>query len=153
MQPVIEKPALPTELRSLVQQLQAVLQQYGYAINQLGKTPEVIAPTLLNSWVNFGSVYLDAGYYKDSLGRVHLQGLIKNGTVPNNAFVLPVGYRPSARLIFNQMASDVTATSYVFDRVDVLSDGGVNIIGYAPAGSSAPAWVSLNGISFLANGG
>lgn len=35
MLPVVEKPVLPGELRGLVVQLQAVLQQYGYTINQL----------------------------------------------------------------------------------------------------------------------
>lgn len=35
MQPVVEKPLLPADLRSLVPQLQAVLQQYGYRLNKV----------------------------------------------------------------------------------------------------------------------
>lgn len=53
-------------------------------------------PTLLNSWVNFGSGYETAGYMKDSLGFVHIKGFIKNGTTVLGTviFNLPAGYRP-----------------------------------------------------------
>lgn len=55
------------------------------------------APTLLNSWVNYGSTYATAGYMKDSLGFVHLKGAIKSGTTTAGTviFTLPAGYRPA----------------------------------------------------------
>ncbi len=55
----------------------------------------VSAPSLLNSWVNFGSGFSNAGYWKDSEGNVHLQGLIKSGTIGQIAFTLPAGYFPA----------------------------------------------------------
>jgi hypothetical protein len=60
-----------------------------------------IAPTYVNSWVDYAGGHFAGGYYKDSAtGRVHLRGLIKTGTVAANAFVLPAGYRPSATCRF-----------------------------------------------------
>ena len=35
MRPVVEKPALPAEIQSLVSQLQSVLLQYGFRINRV----------------------------------------------------------------------------------------------------------------------
>jgi len=66
-------------------------------------SPEVwVAPTLLNSWINFGAGFAVAGYYKDGSGIVRLKGLIGSGTttVGTALFTLPVGYRPSEAMIF-----------------------------------------------------
>lgn len=180
MQPVIEKPALSTDPRGLVAQLQAVLQQHGYAINVSGAdivanaaaiatnttniatnttniatnasaitalqalfaAPAFTAPTLLNSWVNFGGVYSNAGYYKDPLGRVHLRGLVKNGTIPADIFVLPTGFRPSGSLLFRTYSDNGAAD--VLAVVNIEADGSV----VALRGNNA-AW-GLNGISFTA---
>jgi hypothetical protein len=54
------------------------------------------APTLLNSWVNFGAPFSTVGYFMDRSGFVHLRGSVKNGTASAVIFVLPAGYRPSA---------------------------------------------------------
>lgn len=59
-----------------------------------------IAPTLVNSWANFGSGYETAAYLKDPLGFVHLKGLITGGTTNTTAFTLPAGYRPGANAIY-----------------------------------------------------
>lgn len=53
------------------------------------------APSLLNSWANYGIGHNPAGYFKDTLGIVHLRGLVKDGTVGQAIFTLPTGYRPS----------------------------------------------------------
>lgn len=54
------------------------------------------APSLLNSWVNYGAPYFNAGYYKDALGFVHIRGLVKSGSSSTaNVFQLPAGYRPA----------------------------------------------------------
>lgn len=55
--------------------------------------PDWIVPTFLNSWVDFGSPYDTAGYYKDEFGVVHLKGMVKSGTAAT-VFTLPAGYRP-----------------------------------------------------------
>jgi phage minor structural protein len=105
------------------------------------KTPDRgwIAPTLLNGWVNYGSGYEAAGYYKDALGFIHLKGLIKSGTMGTAAFNLPSGYRPSYRKMF------IVPTSGGAGRVDIDPSGDVIVMTY---GSSANGYVSLDGIIF-----
>ena len=55
------------------------------------------APTLLNSWVNYAGTFATVGYMKDTLGFVHLKGVIKTGTttIGTVLFTLPAGYRPA----------------------------------------------------------
>lgn len=67
-------------------------------------------PTLQNSWVNWGSNYMVASYMKDSLGFVHLQGLIKNGTLNSIIMTLPAGYRPLSDLRFVVECSGVVGS-------------------------------------------
>lgn len=52
------------------------------------------APLFLNSWVNYNSSYSTAAYYKDPLSVVHIKGFVKNGTLAQPVFQLPIGYRP-----------------------------------------------------------
>lgn len=94
-------------------------------------------PTFVNSWVNFGSGYNNAGYYKDVLGIVRLRGLIMSGTVGSACFVLPIGYRPAARTLFS------TISNGAIGRVDVMTTGEV-----VPTAPSVNAWVSLEGLAF-----
>lgn len=97
--------------------------------------------SLVHGWKNYSGTYNPAGYFKDSLGIVHLRGLVKGGLVPREIFVLPVGYRPQHRELrvvctYNNKAG----------RVDILkhNDGRV----WALAVDNK--WVSLDGISFRA---
>ncbi len=69
--------------------------------------PAWTAPTLTNSWVNFGGTYGPAGYYKDIGGTVHLRGLIKSGTIGQIAFTLPAGYRPAYPQIVPTTSNDL----------------------------------------------
>jgi uncharacterized membrane protein len=54
-----------------------------------------IAPTLVNSWANYGGSFSPAGYRKDGSGRVTLRGLLNTGTTNTTAFTLPAGYQPA----------------------------------------------------------
>lgn len=54
-----------------------------------------IAPTLTNSWVNYGSGYELAGYRLIG-NQMHLRGTLKNGVVGSAILTLPVGFRPTA---------------------------------------------------------
>jgi hypothetical protein len=117
-------------------------------LSENGKTlvsvqPQFVIPTFINSWVNFettglGDEHVHAGYYRDALGRVYLRGLVKSGAVPSTIFVLPAGYRPGSRLLFG------TISNSAIGRVDVTAAGLV----IAQVGNTA--WISLNGISFVA---
>ena len=96
----------------------------------------VIAPTLGNSWVNFGLTFATAGYYKDNFGIVHLRGIVKSGTIGTAIFTLDVGYRPVAEENFP------TVSNETFGFINVSSTGVVK----CSVGDNA--WVSLSGISF-----
>ena len=102
-----------------------------------------IAPTFTDNWVNYDNTYNHAGYYKDSENRVHLRGLVKNGSTGSDydIFILPVGFRPERRHIFCA-ATNPSSTSC---RIDITDDG--RVIPYSGVSSS---WVSLDNISFTA---
>jgi len=95
-----------------------------------------IAPTLLNSWVNFGSGYNPTGYYKDALGVVHLRGMLKDGSFSVPMFTLSAGYRPAYTEIF--IAISGGAVGYV----NVGPDGQVTPV----AGSAS--FFALDGMTF-----
>ncbi len=81
-----------------------------------------IAPTLLNSWVNFGSGRVEAGYRKFPDGRVEIRGAVKNGASPTSTmFTLPAGYRPSNRLDFPAIYNDVSAAGIKVDSDGVVA--------------------------------
>jgi len=96
-------------------------------------------PTLQNGWVNYGNTFNNAAYFKDSLGIVHLRGLVRGGS--GTIFTLPEGYRPSGRELHG-----VSTDPNVAGRIDILTDGQV----YKESGSSN--WISLDGITFMARG-
>lgn len=100
-----------------------------------------IAPTFLNSWVNYGNPWANAGYMKDSLGFVHLRGIIKSGTINTTAFTLPAGYRPATS---NQDELFIVHSSGAIGRIDIKGDGTVLPV----AGNNSD--VSLAGITFKA---
>lgn len=95
--------------------------------------------TFQNGWVNSGGADAPAQYYIDTMGIVHIQGLIKNGTIGTVAFTLPAGYRPALSQGFCCMSSGATAA-----YVRVVNDGTVSIV------TGNNAWVTLNGITFRA---
>lgn len=97
-----------------------------------------IAPTLLNSWVNFGAGFNPAGYYKDPFGIVHLRGLVSTGVVGSNIFVLPAGYRPT------NVETFVSNSNNAFGRIDVQASGNVIL----QVGSNV--FASLDGMTFRA---
>lgn len=90
-----------------------------------------IAPTLLNSWVNYGAPFDPIGYRKIG-GIVFMRGLAKNGTAPGTIFVLPVGYRTAAQLIVA-----VVTNVNTIGRMDLQPDGVVRME------SGSNAWFSL----------
>jgi hypothetical protein len=98
-----------------------------------------ISLPMSNGWVNYGSGFQGATYYKDRNGIVHLEGLIKNGT-SNVIAVLPAGYRPGAAQIF------IGVNGYAgFARIDVNPNGTVSAV--APYTNG---YLSLSGITFRA---
>lgn len=100
-----------------------------------------IAPTLLNSWVNFDtSLYSAAGYRKVG-DLVELRGLVKSGTIGLAVFNLPVGYRPTRSHHLPVAANDAYGTC----RVNGSSGGAP---GDVVASAGSVSWFSLDNIRF-----
>lgn len=103
--------------------------------------PSWTAPTFNTGWTDYGLGYQAAGYVKDSLGFVHLRGMVKRtsgtGTVP---FQLPSGYRPAASKVFVGWGENGGSPQ----AVEIVVDSSGNVTLYA-AGYS---YTSLEGITF-----
>ncbi|NET44639.1 hypothetical protein [Okeania sp. SIO2B3] len=98
-------------------------------------------PSFQNSWVNaLPTLYNLAGYFKDSLGIVHLRGFVKNvSSNPSNLiFTLPTGYTPPRRELH------IACSEQNPGRIDIEANGKVSL----QAGSRA--WICLDGITFRA---
>lgn len=96
-------------------------------------------PAFSGAWVNYGSGYEAAGYYKDPWGRVHLCGVVRSGAAGSVIFTLPGGYRPRGREIFSNVSGADTGF-----RTDVAANGDVIHV------SGTTGYVSLSSISFRA---
>ena len=93
-----------------------------------------------NSWEDYSGAYGPSMVTK--LGcAITITGMVKNGVAISIIFTLPLGYRPSYKLIFTCMTN-----GGVIARVNVYANGAVQL----HIGDSA--WVALNGITLFANG-
>jgi len=105
------------------------------AWHEIGSANE---PSFENGWVNYGTVDDSAKFMKDSLGFVHVIGLVRGGPVgvgnDKRVFTLPVGYRPAKYLHF------ATTANAMFAEMRIDGDGSVQ----PEVGSSV--WYSLNAI-------
>ena len=97
-----------------------------------------------NGWHNVGSPFRPAGVCKDSLGFVHLEGVLGGGTADTTLFVLPKGYRPKFDKLFA-----VTGTNGgvpVLENIFMLQGGLVFARG------AAHDAVGLDGVTFTDGG-
>lgn len=106
-------------------------------------------PPFENSWANFNGAGLPhnnvtnqhAAYRKDSMGVIHLAGLVAGGTITLPIFTLPATHCPHFTKIFPSISNNA------FSRITVNRlDSGCAV--FANFGSNA--WVSLEGVTFLA---
>ena len=98
-------------------------------------------PTFVNGWVNYGSPFTVARYRRSAGRVVHLDGLIKSGTINTAAFTLPSGFRPSYRLITCAVDTGNAAP----ERLDIHATGVVHPV------SGSNGWVTLQTV-FVADG-
>ena len=98
-----------------------------------------------NSWANYGDGYTRAAFFRDSMGMVHLSGLVKGGQLKCAIFQLPLGYRPEERTIV-----PVLVSPDVVGRLDIAQGGlgGVSGVVVPRATGGNNTYVSLAGISF-----
>lgn len=100
-----------------------------------------ITPTLLNSWVNFGTPNSTAGYRKDATGKVTLKGLVKLGSsAAATIMTLPSGFRPAATILIPAYVNGGSVAM----QIDNAGNVGVG------SGTGSTVWTSLDGISFQA---
>jgi len=97
------------------------------------------APAFTNNWVNFNAAYSSCAFMKDSLGFVHLKGMVKNGTTAASIFTLPAGYRPAAISYYAIPSNDAWA------EISLGSDGTVT-----KQSGGGNTFASLDGITFRA---
>jgi len=90
------------------------------------------SPVYENSWVDYHVAWKPVKYWKDCYGIVHIEGMMKNGTMLVSAFTLPDGYRPAGRIAFYSESANADG------RVDVLTDGTV-----VPYGGTN-GWINFN---------
>lgn len=124
------------------------------------RTPQerLIDATFTHGWEIFDLTYdRRPRFYKDESGRVHLSGICKNtdpaffNGIEYAIFQLPPGYQPKYSLNFP------VVTNGAFGRLSItgmLSSDGQDAQKrglVVPNGSIQAAWVSLDGISFLAD--
>ena len=109
-----------------------------------GMETDWITPTLQNGWVRYHPTFWPTLQYKKMPdGTVHLRGLIKDGVIGQNIFVLPEGFRPSDDLIVIAQAAGGSV------RIDIHDTGSVTIVAadYDPS-SAIALWTSFANISF-----
>lgn len=99
-----------------------------------------VAPTLLNSWANYGGSFQNAGYRKNG-DVVEIRGTVKSGTI-NPIFTLPAGFRPPAIHSFICSSNN----GYDIAYVEVNTSGDVKVFGYNAGGNNS--FVSLAQIRF-----
>jgi Tfp pilus assembly protein PilV len=121
--------------------------------------------TTANGWVNYGGSFSPATYVTDSLGRTHVEGLVRNGTIANGTQMvsnLPASARTDKYM--HLPARSTTSGEIGIDQTDgiVAKNAGTN--GYMainsffyPASMSGSwtnltlqsGWVSYDGGSFF----
>jgi hypothetical protein len=103
--------------------------------------PSWTAPALQGTWVYYGT-YTTPGYYKDTIGEVHLKGMVKSG-VTGAIFILPVGCRPLESHSFATISYD--GTNQVVAFIEVRASNG-----YVMQQGGGTNYLSLDGITFKA---
>jgi len=86
-------------------------------------------PAFQNSWVNFGSGFTGATVWKDPNGLVHLEGMVKSGTVGASGviFTLPDGWRPQTTKYFPTISNGVIGTLEIQSDGDCIALAGSNV--------------------------
>ncbi len=85
--------------------------------------------TPVNSWTNYGGTFPGASYVTDSIGRVHVQGLVRNGVMTNGT----------------QMVTGLPAFPSKYQHVVARNNGAFGFIGIHQADGIVAKGVGNNG--------
>jgi hypothetical protein len=98
-----------------------------------------------NNWVNASADHYKAGYLKDSMGFVHLRGMIctstEYGKTQSWIFALPEGYRPTKTVGIRIGSPSPNAMGYLV----IATDGSVML---TSNNLTSTFWFSLEGVIF-----
>ena len=78
-----------------------------------------LTPTLINGWAVYDALFGNAAMYRKIGNMVFLRGLVKNGTAGSVIYTLPVGYRPTVRMLF------IVDATGGYGRLDIDPNGSV----------------------------
>lgn len=99
-------------------------------------------PAFTSGWVNYGGNYATAAFRRDQHGRIHLKGIIKDGTIGAAAFTLPPGWRIHEQAAAPKYLYVPSVSNNAFGVVEVQTPGGV-----VPQVGNA-AFFTLDGMHF-----
>lgn len=86
--------------------------------------------TFANGWTNYGSPFENASFSVDSIGRVHIQGLVRPGTITNGTQIASnITPRPS-RYMHVPAKSDPQGSIGVDQNTGVVAKGSGTVNGY-----------------------
>ena len=134
----IERSDIIKDIGQLISRVQKLETQVLLNRKYFSTEPTWTAPTMGNSWVNFGAPYQVAGYTLTPGSEVKLRGVIKSGTVNTTIFTLPAGYRPASDRIFSVISNAAVGVLVIQSDGDVILTTGNN------------TYASLDGVSFYA---
>ena len=101
-----------------------------------------LTPT--NGWANYGGSFADASYVRDSLGRVHTQGLIRYGTIADGTQLV------------NNMQSNALTAEYLHLPARSTTTSGIGIdpsSGIVAKGVGTNGYLSLQSMYYSAGSG
>lgn len=97
---------------------------------KLARQPKFIDATLEPGFTNLGLGFRPAGFMKDTLGFVHLRGVMNCPDGENTAFTLPPKYRPG-----QNEAGPLGVGGQAGGNLQVFTDG--RVLPFLPSGASA----------------
>lgn len=102
----------------------------------------VAAGAMSNSWSDYGGQFSTATYVVDNIGRVNLQGLIKNGVTTDGTLIFslpntPTNVRPSK---YMYIISNVSGVALPLFGINPVAGG---VVAKGPLYTSGGSWISL----------
>lgn len=78
--------------------------------------------SMLNSWTHFDTVRIPQ-YMKTGDGWVHFRGIIKDGTITQPAFIMPVGFRPEITTFYENHIPGVFNSAFGYFGINGTTGG------------------------------
>lgn len=130
--PIDELAALLADLRSRTQTLEVIAHRHRFDLDPTAWA----APVLLNGWADLGGI-AQITQYRRIGDVVQVRGVLTAGAIGAIAFVLPVGFRPPAALLF------ATDSNGAYGQFSIEANGNVTPNVGVPASFAVQASFSV----------